>query len=528
MMVRLIIGILAILQMASASQAQNDFLTPLEKSRFSHLSSYEDMMFYLNALDKESKILSISIAGKSVMGRDIPLLHIYQDNSSFPVANRKIRVLVICQQHGTEPSGKEAALILTRYLLKEYSYFLETLDIYIIPVVNPDGAELGQRKNSNNVDLNMNYVRLDQPESEAVHNVFLDLKPEVTLDVHEYNAVRKEWVSKGLIRDAEVMLDGPTNLNISSDLIDFSQKIVIAETGEKIKKEGFRFHRLVIGTPFKDDQMRFSSAAIRDGRQSFGIYNTLSFVLEGKRYADGLSHIKRRTEAQLLAILAFLKTIATHHAETINRVDSARADIVKISDREDKLVHIQMDYFPDPKFPPVSFPFFDLYKWKKTEIKLNNFHPVTKSKKSIRCPRAYIFKSDRKDLISLLKKHRVKMDSVISDTILAVEIYKILQDVPSREEEKFSRKIDVLVRKEMKTITQQYKIIFLDQPAGQLIPLLLEPQSTWGILSVSSGMRKRFKKYARKNSDYPIWRVSDMTNTRDDQFKSENNKEPGR
>lgn len=497
--------------MVNISYAQSGLLTPLEKSQFSQLSSYADMMAYLHVLDKESNFLSMIVAGRSVMRRDIPLLHFSQDNSLSSMKNRKPKVLIICQQHGTEPSGKEAALILARYLLNNYIFLLEKLDIYLIPLVNPDGAELGLRKNGNGVDLNMNYVRLDQPESKAVHDVFLELNPEVTLDVHEYNAVRKEWVSKGLIRDAEEMLDGPTNINISPDLIQFSEKKVIVKTGEIIREEGYRFHRLIIGTPFKKDRMRFSSTAIRDGRQSFGIYNTLSFVLEGKRYADILTNIKRRTEAQLSAIIAFLQTISAYGSEIINHVDAARSDIINTSDQEDSLIHIQMDYFPDPDYPPVYFPFFDLYKWKHVEKKLKNIHPLIKVKKSIIRPRAYIFKSSQKDLISLLNKHRIKMHSVTSDTILSVEIYKILHDKPAMEEGKTSRNIDILIRRERKTITPQYKVVFLNQSAGHLIPLLLEPQSTWGILSISSGLRKQFKKYAQINSDYPIWRLSDRT-----------------
>ncbi len=516
-----LIGLILLISV-NISFAQKEMLTPLEQSRFTRLSSHADVMIYLESLQKESSMLAISVIGKSVEGREIPLLHFSQKDETASKETNKLKVFIICQQHGSEPAGKEAALIIARKLIREYTFLLDKFDIYLIPLVNPDGAEINQRKNANNVDLNMNYVRLDQPESRAVHDAFLEIKPEITIDVHEYDAVRKEWVSNGVIRDADIMLDGPTNLNIAKDIIQFSQKKIIPESGKKIENEGYKFHRLVFGTPFKGDRMRYSSSTIRDGRQSFGIYNTFSFVLEGKRYADVLSNIKRRVESQVSALEAFLNTITEYDSEIKDIINNSRKHILEPADQSRNLIHLQMDYFPDPDYQAVYFPLFDLYKWAPVNRKVKNLSPIIKPKKSVVLPQAYIFESNQEGLISLLNKHRIQMKTYKSDTLLMVEVYEVLHDVPAIEEGKSSRNIDVLVREEKKKITPRHKIVFLNQPAGVLIPLLLEPQSSWGILSTNSGLRKKFKKYAQLNSDYPIWRLSTKSDLKSDLLISDN------
>ena len=186
--------------------------TPLERDNYSKLSSHSDMMSYLKKLDSQSKILTMSIIGKSVQGRDIPALYFSLDKAFGSNREKKLLVLIYCQQHGDEPSGKEAALIAARDLADRGRDILKYLDLILVPLVNPDGAEMGQRQNANEMDLNRNHAILSEPEVFALHQLFLKWMPEVTLDVHEYNALSENWISNGFIRDAEEMIGGITIL----------------------------------------------------------------------------------------------------------------------------------------------------------------------------------------------------------------------------------------------------------------------------------------------------------------------------
>lgn len=91
-------------------------LTPLEESHFTKLTSHAEMMVYLEKIDQMTNQVEMKIIGKSVEGRDLPLVMISGDKTFGSCRENKPIVFFFAQQHGNEPSGKEAALILIREL----------------------------------------------------------------------------------------------------------------------------------------------------------------------------------------------------------------------------------------------------------------------------------------------------------------------------------------------------------------------------------------------------------------------------
>ena len=85
--------------------------TPLEKRDFTKVTPHKELLDYLKELDNTSDLISINTIGESVQGREIPVVHFTGRGN-----NKKIKVLIFCQQHGNEPSGKEAALLLIKEL----------------------------------------------------------------------------------------------------------------------------------------------------------------------------------------------------------------------------------------------------------------------------------------------------------------------------------------------------------------------------------------------------------------------------
>ncbi|MCS7204508.1 MAG: M14 family zinc carboxypeptidase [Leptospiraceae bacterium] len=149
------------------------------KNGYKDFESLETIFRYLEK--KYPSSVRISVLGKSHQQRPIYLLHITNHNSDFPY---KIPIYVNSLHHGNEILSVEYVLDLVFLLLDEESVhlvnppsqviqklsleerkeFLEKLDIYLIPVVNPDGLERfwyeslhNGRKNGRNVDLNRNY-----------------------------------------------------------------------------------------------------------------------------------------------------------------------------------------------------------------------------------------------------------------------------------------------------------------------------------------------------------------------------------
>lgn len=145
--------------------------TPLEKSQFKKLSSYEEMSEYIRTLDEKSGILKVRVIGTSVENRNIYSMEF--SKKDIGKDKSKIKVLFFAQQHGNEQSGKEGALLLAKTLIKpEYSYLFDKIDLVLIPQVNPDGSELNKRRNANNMDLNRNHLIMTEPETNALHTFF--------------------------------------------------------------------------------------------------------------------------------------------------------------------------------------------------------------------------------------------------------------------------------------------------------------------------------------------------------------------
>lgn len=480
--------------------------TPLEASGFTTLTTHEGVVAFVKNIASISKRVTVKTITKSIEGREIPAVFLTRDKVFGSKRSEKPIVYIFAQQHGNEASGKEAALILIREIaIGSLKDFLKHIDIIFVPMANPDGGEKGQRRNANDMDLNRNHAILSEPEVYAIHRLFLDYMPEVTLDVHEYDAIREQWINSGYIKHAEEMLDRVTNKNINASLVDFSSSVFIPEVGKKIQEDGFTFSRYIVGAPFEGQRVRHSTTSINDGRQSLGIYNTLSFIFEGKRYGDLTNKIERRTRAQVSALIAFLKTVIVHKEEILKIVGSARKKLIEGPYTEES--YIQQDYFADPDRKTLLLPVFDIYKWRYVEKEIKRYMPLVRVKKSIKKPFAYIIPKSETRLIELLKKHQIKMFRLKKDTSLNVEIYSILHVTPGFEEDKASEYIDA--RSESKTIEIEEGsiFIFLNQKAGNLIPLLLESQSSYSICTENSGRQYRFSEYLEEGNEFPIFRL---------------------
>ncbi len=480
-------------------------LTKLEKSNFTQLTSHSQMMKYLKALVSNSNKIQMRIIGRSVNGLEIPALFLSNSSGFGSEKSKKPIVLVYAQQHGNEPAGKEAVLIEARNLLSKDNYLLNKMDVILVPQVNPDGAEAGKRRNANKMDLNRNHVILSEPESFALHSLFLEWMPMVTLDMHETNIIKKDWVKHFTLKDAEEMFGTVSNPNISKQISEFAHNKMLKEIGGEIVKEGFRFSEYIVGSPFNGKRIRFSTTNINDGRQSMGIYNTLSFIVECTKYNDLLTDIRRRTYGHVSAIRALLKTVYQNRDSIISIVTKQRVKI--ITGNLPKRIALKADYFPDSSRKQLTYPVFNLLKWKHETRKLNNFQPLVKIKKTVERPYAYVFSKKLKRLIKLLKKHNIIFHKLKQNSAVLVEAYKILHKTPSVEEDKKIELLDVNTQRISKQFAAGDIVITLSQKAGLLIPLLLEPESSFGIVTERSGRKYRFKNFVKVGNEYPIYRI---------------------
>ncbi|MBN1424893.1 carboxypeptidase regulatory-like domain-containing protein [Candidatus Fermentibacteria bacterium] len=135
--------------------------------------------------------------GSSVLGRIIWGLEI-TDNPDVEEFEPKVRL--IGAHHGNETISVEVPLGIAHHVLENYGIspavtdLVNEREIWIIPMMNPDGVQSGSRNNANGVDLNRNYgyMREDgslsgaysQPETRAIRENALEHQFCLSLSYH--------------------------------------------------------------------------------------------------------------------------------------------------------------------------------------------------------------------------------------------------------------------------------------------------------------------------------------------------------
>lgn len=125
-----------------------------------------------------SKFLKVETIGESVLNDSI---------YGIKLGNGKKRILMWSQMHGNESTTTKAIFDLLNTLLDKKSnlnYILEACTLYIIPILNPDGAKAYTRINANQVDLNRDAQDLSQPESKVLRHIFNQFKPHFCYNLH--------------------------------------------------------------------------------------------------------------------------------------------------------------------------------------------------------------------------------------------------------------------------------------------------------------------------------------------------------
>jgi len=129
--------------------------------------SLSDVNAWIEETKKSSFVKEVKQIGESVLGRKIPYFRLGIGESK----NKKVIVL-LSRQHPPEISGFKALQFFIEELTKEDSLtsdFYKKYDVWVFPILNPDGVDLGHwRHNANGIDLNRDWAYFNQPEIKQV------------------------------------------------------------------------------------------------------------------------------------------------------------------------------------------------------------------------------------------------------------------------------------------------------------------------------------------------------------------------
>ena len=460
-------------------------LTPAELVRFACLSSNSRMWAYLRRLARQyPDVLRLAEIGRSDGG-----LPIFAARLGRPAAdeNGTIRVLMFAQQHGDEPAGKEACLLLIRDLAAGRGDVpLDRLSVWIVPQVNPDGAELGTRQNRRGQDLNRGHHLLPAPEHRALYGLLHRVAPHLTVDLHELNDDRNESLAQGTLSAYDLMAEGPTNLNVSPALRELGQT-TLRSVGQALEESGFAYRRYLLGDPSGSGRgkiPRYSTLHAFDGRNTPALFGALSFITEATRHSCPIAGLDRRVRACHAAACAFLRFAAAHTDEIVERVADERA---RLAAGPGSRVVLRAGYRLAPQRPPLRYAYVRTGTGEVSEYALAEARTETEVTGQRELPLAYWLDLPPADpalseLLRTFEGHRVVVSRLARPGAARVESY-VVERSTSPGAVDAAPGVRVTGQILDRELPAGALLVRTAQLGGRLTALLLEPESMDGPLA---------------------------------------------
>lgn len=232
------------------------------------------------------------------------------DNSGRPT------VVLIGQQHGDEPAGSEALLVIGRELTQGLlEPLLDRINVVMVPRANPDGAAVGTRVTASGVDMNRDHLLLNTPEARALAQVINDYRPILVVDAHEYTVVGRYLQKFNAIQRYDALLQYATTANYPEFLTKASQEWYHQPMVAALKAQGLTSDwYYTTSTHPEDKRISMGGAQPDTGRNVNGLKNSVSLLIETRGVGIGRMHIQRRVHSQVTAIVSALRSTADRTA----------------------------------------------------------------------------------------------------------------------------------------------------------------------------------------------------------------------
>jgi hypothetical protein len=512
---------IAIVLLMSSLCSQNisfaQLQTLFEKSNGKKTDTYQQVIAFYEQLDKISSNLVVRKMGPSDAGFPLHLVLYSADGQLDPVQWKKQKKVVILINNGIhpgEPDGIDASMMMLRDLVYKKINLPPNVVLAVIPLYNIGGSlnrssyyrvdqngpdDFGSRGNSQNLDLNRDFIKSDSKEARSFATIFHTVDPDIFVDNHVSNGADYQHVMT-LLTTQHNKLGGETGRYLETKM----------EPGlySMMKEKGYHLVPYVnafgdtpeSGWPQFYDGPRYSSGYA-------ALWQCFSFVPE--------THMLKPYPQRVEATYQFMQSAISFASKERDSILAVRK-----KDRDAVIAKKQFDikWKQDrSQYKTISFHGFEsgkkpseisgkprfFYDRSKPFIKEIKFYHTYTSALSIEKPEAYIIPQGWWKVIDLLQLNKVKMRQLSRDTTMTVEVYRISSYKSSpRPFEMHHMNTEVQVTKQSQSVSFRKGDWFIpmNQTANRFIIEVLEPQSddsyfTWNYFDGILGQKEGYSSY---------------------------------
>lgn len=288
-------------------------------------TTQDEMMNFLRGLDSADDNLYLYSLGETpVFSYDVPIVvftktdlsaaKTLEEAAALVRGNGKSTIHYQSLIHPNEPASGEGCLAMIDSLDGDYGKsVLDTVNVYCIPRINGDGAHLYQRANvAQGVDMNRDHLRVQSDEVAMIHYAYNLFLPEVVIDGHEFNSYPKD--STGTLDDIQLGAAGSFN---SSTAVNEMAQDMLHDAFSDLEALNLRAYHY--------------PATVNNaiGRAYYGLYGSLSFLIETRGIHAGLDFFERRVLSQYAAAESFIDYVVANEEAVRTAVEQGRQELVE-------------------------------------------------------------------------------------------------------------------------------------------------------------------------------------------------------
>lgn len=492
--------------------------TRFEQSNGSQTPAYSEIISWWKKLDEQSGKVKMLTMGMTDAGYPLHLVIVSNNgdqNFENIRKNNKRIILINNGIHPGEPDGVDASMLLARDIVANKYKIADNVVVAFIPIYNIGGClnrsanfrvdqngpeEFGFRGNSQNLDLNRDFIKCDSKDARAFTEIFHLLDPDVFVDNHVSNGADYQHVMT-LLTTQHNKLGGVMGEYLNKE---FEPALYTS-----MKTKGFDLVPYVNvwndspdnGWPEYWDSPRYASGYA-------ALWHTFSFVPETHMLKPYMQRVKA-TYALMQSFIEFTsansEVIKNLRTQTKKSVQTMIEFPISWSLDRTKYKEVQYKGFESGRKPSEisGLPrlYYDRNKPYEKTIKIFNYFPA---KTFIRKPAAYIIPQGWWKVIDLLQLNKVKMWQLKKDTVIYAEVYKI-EDYKTapRQYEMHHLNSEVKISTSMQSIrfSKGDWYIPMNQVANRFLIETLEPQAedsyfAWNYFDPILGQKEGYSAYS--------------------------------